>query len=197
MKADLKATHFMLDLETLDVTPTAHVLETAFVCFNPVTGEVYDEWSLYARHGLAHQDGSTINAPTIEWWFDTNKEYLADLFKPKESVSLRDTLLRMAGLLQSARRAGRVCVWNTGSFDTDILNNAFRRLLGDSDLIAFHEVRDARSVRQIASMYAAVNQDTGKGTHNAWEDCIRQIKWITNLTAALEKYLPEGGGNAE
>lgn len=197
MKANLNATHFMVDLETLDTTPTAHILETAFVCFNPVTGEVYDEWSLHARHGLAHQEGSTINAPTIEWWFDTNKEYLAELFKPSEQVSLYDTLFRIVGLLQMARNAGKVCVWNTGSFDTDILNNAFRRMSGHSDLISFFEVRDVRAIRQISSMYSAISQDKSKGTHNAWEDCIRQIKWVTNLTSALEEHLPEGGENAE
>lgn len=197
MKANLNATHFMVDLETLDVTPTAHILETAFVCFNPVTGEVYDEWSLHARHGLEPQGDATINAPTLEWWFDTNKEYLAELLKPSERVSLYDTLFRIAGLLQMARKAGKVCVWNTGSFDTDILNNAFRRMFGQSDLISFFEVRDVRAVRQISSMYSAISQDKGNGTHNAWEDCIRQIKWITNLTSALEEHLPEGKENAE
>lgn len=39
--------HVMVDLETLSSQPNAHILETALVNFNPVTGEVYDSQSFH------------------------------------------------------------------------------------------------------------------------------------------------------
>ncbi len=44
--------HFMVDLETLSSESNAHILETALVCFDPVSGEVYKHGTFHVRHGL-------------------------------------------------------------------------------------------------------------------------------------------------
>lgn len=189
MKSIVTKHHFMVDLETLAVTPDAHILETALVCFNPVTGQVYNHGTLHVRHGLDEQKGGVVNPSTLEWWYKTNRGYLAKLLNPKEEEkkSLVETLHKMQGLFDTARGDGGLLVWNTGTFDTDILNNAFKRLVDpNKTLIEFWEVRDCRALRTVGDIFPRLQQTAqGSLTHNAYEDCIRQIGYITDVTRYL------------
>ena len=107
-----KQVHFMLDLETLDTAPTAHVLSAALVMFDPITGEVLGpprdiEYTFLFNavreifntkrsivFGLAHQNGSTISAKTLAWWNKQNKAYFDTLIKDDETNwSLQEFLI--------------------------------------------------------------------------------------------------------
>jgi len=84
--------HLMVDLETLDTAPTAHVLSASVVMFDPITGYVtgmaehvetltdYNviNWAFRKNRpmnfGLAKQTGATASTSTLCWWQDTNKE---------------------------------------------------------------------------------------------------------------------------
>ena len=178
--------HVMVDLETLSSQPNAHILETALVNFNPVTGDVYDSQSFHFRHGLDEQRGSHTSTDTIDWWYKTNRGYFAKLLNPTEKHSLMNTLWRMKTIFDNARNDGGLLVWNTGTFDVDVLNNAYNRLITPMDtLINFWEVRDCRSLRTIGEMFPRLQQKVYATTHNAYEDCIRQIGYITDVTQYL------------
>lgn len=178
--------HFMVDLETLSSQPNAHILETALVNFNPVTGDVYDNRSFHVRHGLDSQGDARTSARALDWWYKTNRGYLAKLLNPTEKHSLMDTLWRMKTIFDNARNNGGLLVWNTGTFDVGILNNAFKRLIDPNEtLIDFFEVRDCRSLRTIGEMFPRLQQTVYATTHNAYEDCLRQIGYITDVTQYL------------
>lgn len=49
--------NFMLDIETLDVTPNAHILEIALVKFDIITGSIDETATLHDRFGLKPQGG--------------------------------------------------------------------------------------------------------------------------------------------
>lgn len=186
MKAILTKQHFMVDLETLSSESNAHILETALVCFHPVTGTTYDSRSFHVRHGLDAQNGSHTSTAILDWWYTTNRGYLAKLLKPSEKESLVETLRRMKALFETARGDGGLYVWDTGTFDVDVLNNAYKRLIDPKEaLINFWEVRDCRSLRTIAEMFPRLQQKVYAATHNAYEDCIRQIGYITDVTQYL------------
>nr|DAV58245.1 MAG TPA: 3' exoribonuclease [Caudoviricetes sp.] len=180
--------HFMVDLETLATTPDAHILETALVHFNPVTGDVYDLGTFHMRHGLDKQEGGVVDTATLDWWHETNRDYFSKLLNPAEKKPLVEALVYMQTQFEHARNNGGLLVWNTGTFDTDNLNNAFKRLVDPkTTLINFWEVRDCRSLRTISDMFPKLLRSVSAVTHNAYEDCIRQIEYITNVT----KYLAE------
>lgn len=176
----------MVDLEALATTPDAHILETALVCFNPVKGDVYDLKSFHVHHGLDKQEGAVVDTETMGWWYKTNRDYFDKLLNPTEKQPLIETLLRMKDLFEMARGEGGLYVWNTGTFDTDLLNNAFKRLVDpDATFINFREVRDCRALKTISEIFPLLQQNTVSVTHNAYEDCIRQIGYITDITRYL------------
>lgn len=59
--------NFMLDIETLDVKPNAHILEIALVKFDIITGVVDECASIHHTFGLKNQGGN-IDCDTLYWW---------------------------------------------------------------------------------------------------------------------------------
>lgn len=190
--------HFMLDLETLDTKPSAHILELALICFCPFTGRVNEALSRHVRFGLLQQAGATISPSTMRWWLETNEQYFNELLTHvcESDEQLQNILFDLNLLLSDVRVQGsEVRVWNTGSFDVDIINDAARRVLGKiSPIFNFWEVRDVRSLRQVAEDFG-LNNDEWPTSHNAKDDCLRQISYVHSVYGALSERGTTSVGN--
>ena len=186
--------HFMLDLETLDTKPSAHILELALVCFCPFTGRVNESLSRHVRFGLTPQTGATISPSTLKWWVVTNQSYMNELFTEVDNI-LKVELFKIFDLFKQARELGEVRVWNTGTFDIDIVNSAFERELNIHEpIIKFWEVRDVRSLRQLNDDFG-LNNDEWPTSHNAKDDCLRQISYVHSVYGALSERGTTSSGN--
>lgn len=186
--------HFMLDLETLDTKPSAHILELALVCFCPFTGRVNESLSRHVRFGLTPQTGATISPSTLKWWVVTNQSYMNELFTEVDNI-LKVELFKIFDLFKQARELGEVRVWNTGTFDIDIVNSAFERELNIHEpIIKFWEVRDVRSLRQLNDDFG-LNNDEWPTSHNAKDDCLRQISYVHSVYGALSERGTTSVGN--
>lgn len=186
--------HFMLDLETLDTKPSAHILELALVCFCPFTGRVNESLSRHVRFGLTPQAGATISPSTLKWWSSENPTYMLELFTNQDN-SLNDELFKIYDLFSQARDLGEVRVWNTGTFDIDIINSAFRRVLAINEpIIKFWEVRDVRSLRQLRDDFGLYDGEWPI-SHNAKDDCLRQISYVQSVYGALSERGTTSSGN--
>lgn len=186
--------HFMLDLETLDTKPSAHILELALVCFCPFTGRVNESLSRHVRFGLTPQTGATISPSTLKWWVVTNQSYMNELFTEVDNI-LKVELFKIFDLFKQARELGEVRVWNTGTFDIDIVNSAFERELNINEpIIKFWEVRDVRSLRQLNDDFG-LNNDEWPTSHNAKDDCLRQISYVHSVYGALSERGTTSVGN--
>lgn len=180
--------NYMVDLETLSPTPNAHVLEISFLRFDIETGEIDYNDSVIERFGLKSQNRES-NAETIKWWLDKNQNYFMELCSHVPEKSVHDVVLSiwMKLFLLRADRRNKIAIWNTGSFDVDILNNVYKQKTGSNDsLIRFYEIRDVRSIRQIGDMFN-LNDNNVEATHNAKEDCIRQIEYITKVVKKMKE----------
>lgn len=189
--------HFMLDLETLDTKPSAHILELALICFCPYTGRVNEALSRHVRFGLIPQKGATASTSTLNWWTTTNLAYFTTLIDNTKSYEepLHFVLSEFADLFNSIRENSALRIWNTGMFDVDILNDAARRSMSAiTSLINFWEVRDVRSLRQVAEDFGLSN-DEWPTSHNAKDDCLRQISYVHSVYGALSERGTTSVGN--
>lgn len=199
-----KQVHFMLDLETLDTAPTAHVLSAALVMFDPITGEVLwpprdIEYTFLFNavreifntkrsivFGLAHQNGSTISAKTLAWWNKQNKANFDTLIKDDETNwSLQEFLIDFSRTMTHLTKVDEcdVHIWCTGTFDIDIVKNATERY-GLSWKLPYWSGKDVRVARQIAETFDLLD-NTPEVTHDAYDDCIRQIKYVSAVYGKL------------
>lgn len=190
--------HFMLDLETLDTKPSAHILELALICFCPFTGRVNEALSRHVRFGLSQQNGATVSPSTMSWWVETNEQYFNDLLTHvcESEEKLQNVLFDLDLLMSEIRVQGsKVRVWDTGSFDVDIINDAARRVLGKNrPIFTFWEVCDVRSLRQVSEDFGLQN-DEWPTSHNAKDDCLRQISYVQSVYGALSERGTTSSGN--
>lgn len=196
--------HLMVDLETLDTAPTAHVLSASVVMFDPITGDVIGmpsdakifadynviNWALHKKRpmnfGLAKQAGATVSTNTLSWWQDTNKEYFDKLISDTSTAGMtfEDFIRQFNGDIHSLINVEEldVCVWCTGTFDLDILRSASKRY-GIEWAVPYWTYKDVRVARQMAEDFELIGDM--EASHNAYEDCLRQIKYVSAVYGKL------------
>lgn len=200
-----KSIHLMLDLETLDAAPTAHVLSAALVMFNPITGEILNppdsldnmfildaaKKSFNSRKqlvfGLDHQNGSTVSVQTLLWWHNTNKQFLDEMtmVDSNHQESFHKFIIDFTNTMHELIKTREldVNIWCTGSFDLDILKNATERY-GLAWNVPYWAYKDVRVARQMAETFDLLDEPI-KTTHDAFDDCLRQIKYVSAVYGKL------------
>lgn len=119
-------TDVMIDLETLDVLPTATVLTIGAVRFDPYNDEIKNPTckTLYIKVDMDSCDkhGLTVSDSTIEWWGKQSAEAQYEAFEAGDRVSLEDAMLQLHRFCQGATH-----IWSHGAaFDIVICENLFR-----------------------------------------------------------------------
>jgi len=158
-------THAMIDLETLDVLPTATVLTIGGVKFNP--NEISEPTQpFYYRFNVDEQldKGRTTSESTLEWWGkqaeDVREEALGD-----------DNRTPVLEVLQALNKwcVGVDTIWCQGpAFDIVILEDMFRSY--DHHLPwPFWKIKDSRTLFGI--MPTDPRKAINFAAHNALEDC--------------------------
>jgi len=166
----------MIDIEGLDVSPTAAILTIGAQQFDPwdgVCGEAY-----YHRILLESQEDRTISDDTLEFW-QKQPEAIRDeaLGDGPDRVTLDVALQELHRL---AWQSGEIWV-NGPTYDISILENAFiSRGMGLP--WQYHMVRD---VRTVMSLCPTASDDVPKADHNAYSDVLRQITLVQNAFRIL------------
>jgi hypothetical protein len=158
----------MIDLETLDVQPTAAILTIGAVKFNPkITTSVDDlrEKTLLLRLDLDAQFelGFTYSDDTINWWADQPKE-VKDAAFYGDRISLQDGLDKLHSFVWNSDR-----FWSQGSFDYVILEHLYRKMQR-TPAWNYWQVRDSRTLFDFID--GNLNRKTGH--HDAAEDAVQQ-----------------------
>ena len=164
--------HATLDLETLDVNPTATVLTVGGVKFNPYTND--DPHSkFYYKVCVADQDklGRTVSDKTIEWWSNQDSEIMEDAFDQTDAVPVSEFLDELNRWV-----VGVEIFWGQGyGFDYNILENMYKSLNRPTPW-NFWQLRDSRT------LFALLREDPRKkiqqSLHNAYADAYFQSKAI-------------------
>lgn len=174
--------HLMIDLETLGTFMNAPVITIGAAFFNPMTGEVGDKF--YEKIDIAEaMKYGTADADTIRWWLTQAPEAQKELAQAKSKMA--DVLNDLKAFYNKGNDAK---VWGNGpTFDCTILDYAYWKCLGEKAPWPFWNVRDVRTVVQLAEGLvkkpATFTKD--KVAHNALDDCIFQIGYVSKMWQAL------------
>lgn len=170
------AQHLMVDLETLDVKPTATVLTLGAVRFDPFTDAPMKE--LYLRVCIDSQDklGCTVSDDTLKWWNQQDTDIMEEAFDPRDRIPIHEVMNQFHALAWGCSH-----FWSHGStFDIMIIQNLYDKLERGSYPWNFWEVRDTRTLFELADPNMPQN-----AKHNALEDAKRQAIGVRNAYRKL------------
>jgi len=173
-------TDVMIDLETLDVLPSATILTIGAVKFDPFGDDVAEPacQKFYIKVDLDSCDriGCTVSPDTIEWWGKQSQAAQDEAFSPDGRVDIVEAMTELRKFCLGAKR-----VWSHGAgFDVIILENVFRKI-GKSIPWSFWEVRDTRTIFDIG-----INPNRPPVlAHHALEDAWNQAVGVQNVYRTL------------
>lgn len=157
----------MIDIETIDVLPTATILTVGAQLFDPMGEGIPNdpEHSFYCRVTTESQEDRTIDDGTVAWWGTQPQAAQDEVFNEEGRITLPEML---EGLAKLCRKADHF--WALGpTFDMVILENAFKSR-GTAIPWSYSRVRDVRTIFALWPNLPKMNAE-----HHALDDCWRQI----------------------
>lgn len=192
--------HFMVDIETLSTAVNAVVLSVGAVEFDPITGEIKRRF--YGELDLSEQKQRHISSDTVQWWFKQsveNQKSIDIILKEnrwKNGVEFvlhrfKEFIWGYANFLAdtNSRNEGyeKIAVWACDpDFDLAILANLYE----EHNLPVpwkYSEPKSVRTVRTLAELHS-IGLPRDNASHNALEDCIRQVAEIAELNRVIRQY---------
>ncbi len=173
-------TDLMIDLETLDVTPTATILTIGAVRFDPFGDDVNNPQAdkFYVKVDVDSCDrlGCTVSQATLEWWSNQSAEAQEEAFSPEGRIDIAEAMNQLYKFAWGAKR-----VWSHGAgFDVVICEYLFRKI-GKAIPWQFWEVRDTRTLFDLG-----INPNRPPVLkHHALEDAWNQAVGVQNVFNTL------------
>jgi hypothetical protein len=166
--------HAMIDIETLDTTPSSVVLSVGAVKFDPYTNNSPHAKTLW-RPGVDEQlvQGRTTSESTLEWWSKQEAHIRESTFTEDGRIQLNQFFKELNKYLVGVDK-----IWCQGpQFDMVILEDLFKQSNHHQNW-AFWQVCDCRTIFNMmpADPRKAIQQDL----HSAEEDsywqavCVQQ-----------------------
>lgn len=170
----------MIDLETLDVLPSATILTIGAIKFDPFGDEVREKTceKFYVKVDIDSCDrlGLTTSKDTINWWSQQSKAAQDEAFSTKDRIPVHEAINKLYKFCWGAKR-----VWSHGAgFDIIILEHVFAKL-NKKVPWSFWEVRDTRTLFDIG-----INPERPPVlAHHALEDAWNQAVGVQNVLRTL------------
>lgn len=171
------ATHAMIDLETLAVSPNATILTIGAVKFNPY-GNGYND-TFYCRVNIDEQDamGRTVDPNTLDWWSKQDPAIMDEAFNPDNRLPVAEAIDQLHKFIWGCKG-----FWSHGSvFDIVILEDIYKQL-GKNVPWNFWDIKDTRTIFDLG-----LDPDMPKNSkHDALQDAIRQSVGVQNIYRKLK-----------
>jgi hypothetical protein len=173
-------TDIMIDLETLDVLPTATILTIGAVKFDPFGDDINEPscQKFYVRVDVDSCDavGGTVSQSTLDWWANQSQAAQDEAFDPANRISITEAMSQLYKFCWGAKR-----VWSHGaSFDIPICEFYYRKT-GKAIPWQFWEARCTRTIFDIG-----INPHRPPVLkHHALEDAWNQAVGVQNVYKQL------------
>jgi len=180
--------HIMIDLETLDVLPSATVLTIGAVKFDPFGDDINEPSceKFYVRVDIDSCDrlGCTISQSTMDWWASQSTAAQEEAFSSVDRIPIEEALHQLYKFCWGAKR-----VWSHGvGFDLIILENLYRKV-GRAVPWSFWEMRDTRTLFDIG-----INPQRAEVTsHHALDDAYDQMLGVQRIYRTLRSATTKDG----
>lgn len=185
----------MIDIETLDTTASAVVIQIGAVVFDyNDKGQVTIVDQLDIKLPVAPQlnIGRTISLDTVKFWLNSPKQQqlLGELLTPETKYNYRNALAEFLEFCQAHQPRE---YWSQGpTFDIIILEDMIAQIdsAGDTRNVPwkFYQVRDLRTVQKFVGDDAKSEKMKAENSnHNALDDCHSQIKLLQHFIKKVSK----------
>lgn len=182
--------HIMLDIETLDVRPTAVVLSIGAVKI--IDGQLIDKFYRKLDIEAQLEVERTISADTLKWWATQNSAVFGEALDGSEGVT--SSLEALYDFINDAP----ACVWGNGvAMDNVIITDISRDFIGEPTW-SFRYDRCYRTLRG-TPLFKKFLQNTSPiafdgDAHNALHDAIYQANVLINFDTWLrDTFDPDAG----
>lgn len=176
--------HLMLDIETLDTTPSAVLLSVAAVFFEPMTGELGESFTAQVSPQKP-QLHRTISADTVAWWAQQSDAARKEAFSGTET--LKKTLTQFSRFIQ-IHTTDKVHVWGNGKeFDCSILEHAY----GQLEMTCPWDFWRTQDVRTLVTLARTLGFDPKKTRpfegvpHLPLDDARHQARYVSDIFRSL------------
>ncbi len=171
----MKFGHLMVDLETLGTAANAPVIAIGAVFFDPNTGTLGDTFDAAIDVEDAMRYG-VMSGSTFKWWLGQSDAARQKVVRGRERAE--DVFNRFGNF--TLKHGDNVQPWGNGaSFDIAILDHAFPRILNKPVPWKFWNVRDCRTIKELASGIVNYNDKMQGVAHTALDDAIHQAKYVS------------------
>jgi hypothetical protein len=167
----------MLDIETLDVIPSSHILQVSAVAFDSITRNNISSFSMNVDYETAdkqHPGQFTIGENTVKFWNSKSEELIESVFS--NDKPLEEVLRGFSDFYRSVKAQGCRKIWCHCDFDIPILKHAYD-VCGIRVPWNFKDRLDIRTIVLAAGINLNDYNWTRK-THNSLDDCLFQIDYV-------------------
>jgi hypothetical protein len=169
--------HLMVDLETMGTRPGCAIVSIGAVEFDIETGK-------FGRHFYERVDlqscldvGLFVQAHTVYWWLQQSEAARKELYN-SDRLDLHTALTKLGSFMQDLET---FYIWGNGaSFDFGILEAAVHACGYKKVPWNFRLERDVRTIVMIAPKVKENYPFCGT-RHNALDDCIYQINYVSEI----------------
>lgn len=179
--------HFMIDIETLSTAVNTAVLSIGAVEFDPFSGEIKNEF--YHELRFTDQQDRAIDIRTVQWWVKQvyHNVQRGEIFIKDEKTPVRNALI----LLKDFMGTGGKTVWACDpDFDCAILSSLYTEYKLTTPWL-YYEPKSVRTIRELAKLHS-IGLPGATKTHNALEDCLRQVEEVVAFNQAIDNLKYQG-----
>lgn len=179
----MKFTHCMIDLETMGTAPNAPVVAIGAIYFDPDTGALGETFDAAIDLEDAVRYGR-VSGSTLKWWLGQG-----DAARQKVVRGRHPAQLVFEKFHEFCRKHGDdIRPWGNGSsFDITILEYAFGRILDRPAPWKFWNVRDCRTIKELAAGLTTYTGTLDGTAHTALDDATHQARWVSFYWQALRR----------
>lgn len=172
--------NFMLDLETLGVSPGCTILSIGAVRFDE-TG-VKEKFYMVIDRKASAAKGFVEDPETLQWWMSQSQEAQDAVFNAPNPRSLEALGFFEEWLMHVCPEENERIIWGNGAaFDNAILTKAYEIVYGERDAQPWKFWND-RCYRTVKALHPDMPMQKRTGTHhNALDDAISQAEHLITL----------------